>query len=96
VRPTFLILAPVQQALKKNASAKGAKMKHCFLMIFQFPKYIHYEEDENAQKIVNDHPNLYQKYMHKQMELQREKERPERKRAASSQNGQQTKVRKSQ
>ncbi|CBY15196.1 unnamed protein product [Oikopleura dioica] len=61
-----------------------------------FPKYIHYEDNDNAQKIVKDHPNLYQKYMHKQMELQREKERPERKRAANNQNGQQTKVRKSQ
>ena len=64
--------------------------------LFQFPKYIHYESDEDAQKIVNDHPNLYKKYMHKQMELQREKERPERKRPASGQSEQQNKVRKSQ
>lgn len=50
--------------------------------LLQFPKYIHYDsdDDDNAQMIVADKPNLYKKFMHKQMELQREKDRPERKR----------------
>ncbi|CAG5114082.1 Oidioi.mRNA.OKI2018_I69.chr2.g8159.t2.cds [Oikopleura dioica] len=52
------------------------------MSLAQFPKYIHYDsdDDDNAQQIVADKPNLYKKFMHKQMELQREKDRPERKR----------------